>query len=140
MRSWLQIQLQQQLLQIETERLLVLENNENFVLQRYRTGLGELKDLDSARSSSAKTRATLAEYQETLAKNKRSLWALLGQNTAATQFDMLSATPTVIQPLAKLPKQDLAGRPDLKAVASSPSNALFASPVWSLLGQVKRSG
>lgn len=167
MRSWLQIQLQQQLLQIETERLVVLENNENFVLQRYRTGLGELKDLDSARSSSATTRSKLAEYQENLAKNKRSLWVLLGLNTADKQLDMLAVTPTVIQPLAQLPKQDLAGRPDLKAayakitaeqyrtdvaykallpsisltaslkdVASSPSNALFASPVWSLLGQI----
>lgn len=167
MRSWLQIQLQQQLLEIETERLVVLENNESFVLQRYRTGLGELKDLDSARSSSATTRATLAEYQETLAKNKRSLWVLLGQNTQATQLNMLSATPSVIQPLAQLPSQDLAGRPDLKSaynkitaeqyrvnvaykallpsislttslkdVASSPSSALFASPAWSLLGQI----
>ena len=167
MRAWLQIQLQQQLLEIETERLVVLENNENFVLQRYRTGLGELKDLDSARSSSAKTRATLAEYQETLAKNQRELGVLLGKNNAVEQLNMLINTPTVLQPLAQLPEQDLAGRPDLqsayakvsaeqyrvdvaykallpsfnltaslKDVASSPSSALFASPAWSLLGQI----
>lgn len=167
MRSWIQIQLQAQLIDIETKRLAVLESNETFILQRYRNGLGELQDLDNARSSSATTRATLVDYKETQSQNKRDLWVLLGANEARTDIDILSETPHVIQPLAGMPEQDLARRPDLQAayfkieaesyrtdvaykallpsinltaslkdVASSPSSALFASPVWSLLGQI----
>jgi len=164
MRSWLQINLQQQLVIIETSRLAVLENNENFVLTRYRSGLGSLEDLDNARTSSAQTRATLAEQQETLAQNKRSLGLLLGQTTV---IEAGSDFPTVLQPLAALPAQDLARRPDLQAaysaisaaqyrtdvaykallpsislsasltdIANSPSEALLTSPAWSLLGQL----
>lgn len=164
MRSWLQINLQQQLIAIETSRLTVLENNERFILSRYRTGLGALEELDNARRSSAKTRATLAEQQETLAQNQRNLGVLLGQTTAV---QAASEFPTVLQPLAMLPDQDLGRRPDLQAayaainaaqyrtdvaykallpsislsaslsdIASSPSDALLTSPAWSLLGQL----
>ncbi|MCJ8350425.1 TolC family protein [Moritella sp.] len=164
MRSWLQINLQQQLITIETSRLAVLDNNENFVLSRYRSGLGALEELDNARTSSAQTRATLAEQQETLAQNQRNLGLLLGQTTAiAVAHDF----PNVLQPLAGLPAQDLGRRPDLQAayakisaaqyrtdvaykallpsislsasltdIANSPSEALLISPAWSLLGQL----
>ncbi|QFI37047.1 TolC family protein [Moritella marina ATCC 15381] len=164
MRSWLQINLQQQLITIETSRLAVLENNEQFVLSRYRNGLGALEDLDSARTSSAQTRATLAEQQETLAQNQRNLGLLIGQTTA---IQAGSDFPTVLQPLAGLPEQDLGRRPDLQAayaaisaaqyrtdvaykallpsislsasltdIANSPSESLLTSPAWSLLGQL----
>jgi len=164
MRNWLQINLQQQLINIETSRLTVLENNESFILSRYRSGLGALEELDNARTSSAQTRATLAEQQETLAKNQRDLGLLLGQTTgikASSEF------PSVLQPLVRLPEQDLGRRPDLQAayseiraaqyrtdvaykallpsislsasltdIANSPSDALLTSPAWSLLGQL----
>ncbi|QUM76064.1 TolC family protein [Moritella sp. 24] len=164
MRSWLQINLQQQLITIETSRLAVLENNERFILSRYRSGLGALEELDNARTSSAQTRATLVDKQETLAQNQRNLGLLLGQTTA---IEANSEFPTVLQPLASLPDQDLARRPDLQAayaaisaaqyrtdvaykallpsislsasltdIANSPSEALFTSPAWSLLGQL----
>jgi len=164
MRSWLQINLQQQLITIEMSRLAVLEDNENFVLSRYRNGLGALEDLDNAKTSSAKIRATLAEQQETLAQNKRSLGLLLGKNSA---IQAGGDFPTVLQPLTSLPEQDLARRPDLQAayaaisaaqfrtdvaykallpsislsasltdIASSPSEALLTSPAWNLLGQL----
>jgi len=164
MRSWLQINLQQQLITIETSRLAVLENNENFILSRYRSGLGALEELDNARTSSAQTRATLAEQQETLAKNQRNLGLLLGQTTA---IEVGSDFPNVLQALAGLPEQNLGRRPDLQAayaeisaaqyrtdvaykallpsislsasltdIANSPSESLLTSPAWSLLGQL----
>lgn len=43
MRGWLDISLKQQLVDIETQRLVILENNEELVLERYRAGLGSLK-------------------------------------------------------------------------------------------------
>ncbi|WP_339390048.1 TolC family protein, partial [Vibrio neptunius] len=45
MRNWLEISVNQQLLDIELRRLDVLENNEVLVLERYQVGLGSLEDL-----------------------------------------------------------------------------------------------
>lgn len=49
MRGWLDISLKQQLVDIESQRLVILENNEKLVLERYRAGLGSLEDLDNAK-------------------------------------------------------------------------------------------
>ena len=167
MRAWLQISLQKQLVDIEAQRLAGLENNESFILERYRSGLGELEDLDTAKTNSASTRSTLAEYNETLAQNRRSLTLLLGQLGGEQSFKISSEFPQVLAPLASLPNQDLSRRPDLQSAfldieaqefrteaaykallpsislevvlsdaASSPSEALLTSPLWSILGQL----
>ncbi|GLO63962.1 multidrug transporter [Vibrio sp. MACH09] len=169
MRSWLDISLKQQLLDIENQRLSVLTNNENLILERYRSGLDNLSDLDSAKSSSASTSATVADYTEKLANSRRSLELQLGQLSQSEQYliDIEAHFPQVIYPLDLLPEQNLERRPDLRAafynieaeslrtdaaykamlpsislsatladVAESPSEALFSSSVWSLLGKL----
>ncbi|WP_413702422.1 TolC family protein [Psychromonas sp. KJ10-10] len=167
MRAWLQINLQQQLVDIETQRLTLLNSNEDTILERYRSGLGELEELDTAHSTTASTLATLAEYEEQLAQDKRSLVLLIGANKQQVDLNISSEFPEVLLPLASLPEQDLGRRPDLQSayydivaqqyitdvaykallpsislevaltdVASSPTNALFASPLWSILGQL----
>lgn len=123
MRSWLDINLQQQLLNIESKRLAVLENNQGLVLERYHAGLGSLEDLDNANTKSSSTKATIVSYQEQLAQSKRNLTLLLGELsndnlTPNEQQFLLKADakfPDVILPLAGLPKQDLARRPDLQS-------------------------
>ncbi|MEZ8194685.1 TolC family protein [Vibrio cortegadensis] len=118
MRSYLDITLKQQLVDIEVKRLNVLENNQNLILERYRTGLGSLEELDNAKTSSASTNATLADYKEQLAKSERNLSLLLGQlSTDAEQskWDIDHEFPDVLLPLASMPKQDLARRPDLQS-------------------------
>ncbi|MDX2464005.1 MAG: TolC family protein [Porticoccus sp.] len=167
MRSWLEIILQRQLIVIENNRLQLLENNARMIMQRYRNGLGELEDLDNASASVASTRATLASYQQSLNQLQRSLRQLLGYQKNPAELPDNSTFPKVLQPLAVLPEQDLARRPDLQQayyaikaaqyradvaykdllpsislsaalndVGSSASDALFTSPVWSLLGQI----
>lgn len=115
MRAWLQISQQKQLLAIEVKRLIVLENNESTILEKYRSGLGDLEDLDTAKADSAYSRSTQAEYNETLAQNKRSLTLLLGQLGAGQQFNVSAEFPQVLTPLVSLPKQDLSRRPDLQS-------------------------
>ncbi len=116
MRSYLNIIAQQQLLAIEQARLKVLENNESIILQRYRTGLGSLDDLDNARTSSASTRATIVEYENTIATARRALAVLLGrQDQSLPDFPEVTVFPEVQTPLAALPEQDLARRPDLQS-------------------------
>jgi NodT family efflux transporter outer membrane factor (OMF) lipoprotein len=115
MRAWLQINLQQQLVNIENQRLTLLNSNEETILERYRSGLGELEELDTAHSSTASTQATLAEYQEQLAQNKRSLLLLVGLNKQNMDLNINAAFPDVLLPLATLPEQDLGRRPDLQS-------------------------
>ena len=167
-RSYIDVLTQQQLLNIEQSRLTVLENNEAVILKRYSTGLGSLDDLDTARTSSANTRATIAQYENALLTAKRTLAVLLGrQNQSLNELNTQVSFPDVLLPLTTLPKQDLARRPELQAAvyalkatefevdvaykallpsislsaslsdnASTPSQALFTNPLWSLLGQM----
>ncbi len=107
---------QQQLLNIERARLTVFKNNETVILNRYRTGLGSLDDLDTARTSNATIQATLAQYEYNLATARRMLAVLLGrQDQSLTELDQSSSFPDVLLPLANLPKQNLSRRPDLQA-------------------------
>ncbi|MFT6984391.1 MAG: NodT family efflux transporter outer membrane factor (OMF) lipoprotein [Psychromonas sp.] len=115
MRGWLQISLQKQLLDIEVKRLVVLESNESMILEKYRSGLGDLEDLDTAKADSAYSRSTLAEYNETLAQNQRSLTLLLGLLGDEQRFNVSAEFPQVLTPLVSLPKQDLSRRPDLQS-------------------------
>lgn len=114
MRAWLDISLQQQRLAIEQMRLKDLQNSEKLIKQRYRSGLGQLEDLDSAVSSSAATQATIAEYEESLAQSRRALRPLLGKTELSLLPAIPATFPEVIQALANLPEQNLASRPDLQ--------------------------
>ncbi len=115
MRAWLKISFYKQLLEIEGQRLALLESNESMILEKYRSGLGDLDDLDTAKSDSAASRATLAQYSETLAQNKRSLSLLLGLLGEDNAFAIDADFPQVLVPLASIAKQDLARRPDLRS-------------------------
>ena len=165
-KAWLGLVAQRHAVEIETRRHSVLALNERFILQRYRSGLGTLEDLNSARSSAASSQATLEAYREELANRERSLQVLLG-TLADTGVRIPADYPDVIVPLADLPEQTLARRPDLKAAylsieaaqsrtqvaykdllpsinlqmaldsgVSSLNYTLFTAPVWSLLGQL----
>ncbi|WP_041932901.1 TolC family protein [Cycloclasticus zancles] len=116
LREYINILSQQQFLNIERARLTVFENNETVILNRYRTGLGSLDDLDTARTSSATIQATLAQYEYNLATARRTLAVLLGrQDQSLTELDQSFSFPDVLLPLANLPKQNLSRRPDLQA-------------------------
>ncbi len=163
--TWLQLIQQGRLIDIERARLQVLEQNETTIVERYRKGLGELSDLDSARSQSASSRAKLAAYTEDEQVLRRSMAILLGETKYKTSIG--TVFPEVNLPLASMPAQDLGRRPDLqqayldikvadlnsriayKALLPSLSlslslaqngsafrDALFTSPAWSLLNQL----
>ncbi|GGI85592.1 TolC family protein [Shewanella gelidii] len=117
MRGWLEIHVNQQLLDIERRRLDILAQNESLVLERYQAGLGSLEELDNAKSNTAAARATVAQYQENLLQSKRSLTLLTGQwqpQNDTPLIDNESEFPLVLNPLEAVPVQTLAGRPDLQ--------------------------
>lgn len=165
MQGWLRLINLQRSVIIETQRVDLLEKNEQWLVQRYRSGLGDLEDLDSAKSSADSARATLVAAQESLQQQQRALNVLLGRSQGRTVI--ASDYPEVLVPLAELPEQTLQRRPDLKAAflaiqaddfrmkvaykemlpsisleaalsdtGTSPGEALLTNPVWSLLGQL----
>lgn len=165
MSGWLTLINLQHAVSIEQQRVAVLEKNEQLILQRYRAGLDDLEDMDSARSSAASARATLESNREALAQQQRALNVLLGRSSGSTLI--AGNYPDVLLPLAAVPQQTLQRRPDLKAAwfateaadyrtkvaykdmlpsisleaaltdtASSPGQSLLTDPVWSLLGQL----
>ncbi|WOT04852.1 TolC family protein [Shewanella youngdeokensis] len=115
MRGWLAVNVNQQLLDIEQRNLAINIQNETLVLERYQAGLGSLEELDSAKSNTASSRATVAQYEETLAQSKRSLVLLTGQWQSELDMpEVAAAFPNVINPLDTVPVQNMSGRPDLK--------------------------
>lgn len=165
-RTYLNIILQQDLLNIEQQRLTVLENNEQSIVERYQYGLGDLEALDTARTDTLSTRAAIADYQEQIAQAKRALVLLVGVDKLEN-LPTTAVLPEVVEPLSALPEQDLARRPDLQSayyniqskrylvdvaykdllpsitlsaslsdLATTPSQALLTSPVWNLLGSL----
>lgn len=166
MEQWLGLIKDQHTIDIEQQRLENLEKNEKFILQRYRNGIGTLEDLDSARSSTAVSRASLEEYRESLVQRQRTLKTILGR-IGTEDISVADSYPTVLTPLAELPEQTLKERPDLLAayfaieaaelqatvaykdllpsisleaalteVGNSPQAMLLTDPVWALLGQL----
>ena len=165
MQGWLQLINLNRSVAIEKQWVELLEQNEQWILQRYRSGLGDLEDLDSAQSSAASARATLIAVQESLQQQQRAMNLLLGRRQGSTVI--ASDYPQVLAPLTGLPDQTLQRRPDLKAAymairandirtsvaykdmlpsisleaalsdtGTSPGDALLRNPVWSLLGQL----
>lgn len=163
MKTWLELINARNNVTIQKQRMKVLAKNTTLIQERYRNGLGELTDLDSARTSLASAEATLTQYEEELASLKRSMTTLLGRSSPQ-DFDLPADYPAVLLPLADLPHQTLARRPDLKAaylaieasdlrtrvaykeilpsislqatledIAESPSAMLLRDPAWSLL-------
>lgn len=165
MQGWLNLINLQRSITIEKQRVDLLEKNEQWLLQRYRSGLGNLEDLASARSSADSARATLVATQESLQQQQRALNVLLGRSQGRTVI--ADNYPKVLVPLTELPEQTLQRRPDLKAAflaiqaddfrtkvaykemlpsisleaalsdtGTSPGEALLTNPAWSLLGQL----
>lgn len=166
MLAWLELISTQRNLDIEHRRLQTRQKNEQFIIQRYRNGLGTLEDIDDARSSTSSTRADMEALQETDRQQRRALRTLLGK-TRQIVLQPPSEYPLVTLPLADLPEQNLQRRPDLKAaylaiasadaratatyrdllpsislsaalqdIGDSPSSALLNNPIWSLLAQL----
>lgn len=166
MRSWLNLISQQREIDIQQHRVDDLQQNEVFILHRYRSGIGQLEDLDSARTSLASAQANLTLNQEDFQQQRRALKTLVGQ-ISNMELAIPEQFPDVDLAVSGLPAQTLARRPDLKAaylaiesstlnskasykdllpslsieamledIASSPREALFVSPIWSLLGQL----
>lgn len=164
MKSYLNLIAAQQHENVQQQRTVVLENNQNIIIERYRSGLSSLDDLETTRSNYANAMATLIQLQQTLAQDKRSLVVLIGEDIQFDDVTLPSQLPKVIIPLAQMPIETIANRPDITAAllrieaedartsasykemlpsfnisgsyGSDTSLLLFKDPVWALLGNI----
>lgn len=165
MQAYLGLVQSTQLIEIETNRVAVYKTNEQVIINRYRKGLMTLNELDTAKSSTQSSQATLIDYQTQYQQALRNLVLLTG--VSENQLEYRLAFPDVIMPLDKMANQNLGRRPDLqqayqniiasqyqhkvayKALLPSLSltasitnsntklhDALFGSNAWNLLGQL----
>lgn len=166
MKSWLAITTKQRAVDIEKKRLALLEANEQLILKRFKNGLGDLESFDESRTSVSQSKANLAEFEENIAIERRRLQLYLGSHeplkamtTAYYPSVGLFFETLPIQSLQRRPDlkaaylaieaadlntsvayKDMLPSISLSATlnetASSPSAALFGSPIWSLLAQI----
>jgi NodT family efflux transporter outer membrane factor (OMF) lipoprotein len=114
MDAWLGLITTQRTIAIQEKRLATLASNAQFITQRYRNGTGSLDDMTTARTVLASEQANLEYYTESLQQQQRALRTLLGRSQGAP-IAVADTFPKVIAPLADLPAQTLARRPDLQA-------------------------
>ena len=165
MQAYLGLVQSTQLIDIETDRVTAYKTNEQVIINRYRKGLMTLNELDTAKSSTQSSQATLIDYQAQYQQALRNLVLLTG--VSENQLEYRLAFPNVIMPLDKLTNQNLGRRPDLQqayqsiiasqyqhkvaykallpslsltaSITNSNTNlhdALFGSNAWNLLGQL----
>lgn len=166
MKAWLGLTAASNNILIEEQRLATLIKTTKLTANRYGNGLCTLDELDSVRSATAESRATVEEYREEMARQQRALRILLGRSSA-DDISVPDSYTAVALPLVGFPAQSLQRRPDLKAaylaieaatlrtrvaykellpsinlqaaiedIASSPGTALLTDPAWSLLAQL----
>jgi len=164
-KTWLTWVSSREKLFIEQRRLAVQLQNQQIIEQRYRRGLGNLQDLDTAKSQWQQTRANAQALQQTVQENLRNLQQLAGSLSPLQQVPAL--WPEIVFPELKLPAQLIGQRPDLQAAfkriqvadaaskvayksllpsftldlstsltGASAHKALNGDPGWQLLGQL----
>nr|WP_252734013.1 TolC family protein [Pseudoalteromonas sp. C2R02] len=154
-----------QLIEIESQRVLTFKRNEQVIVSRYKKGLKSLNELDTAKSNTQSSEATLIEHKAQYQQSLRNISLLTGlqknQITSQVQF------PKIILPLSEIDADRIGQRPDLQqayqdikysqyqhkvaykallpnislsaSISNSQSNlhdALFGSQAWQLLGQL----
>lgn len=116
-QGWLDIVLRDQMIRVEKQWLRSLEDNEAVIQERYRSGLSgsnALADLETARSNTALTRASLAARQQTQRDAYRQLAQLQGQSAPLVMV-LPEQAPEIANPPAVLPADVVVRRPDLQA-------------------------
>jgi len=165
MQAYLGLVQTSQLIAIESARVSAYQTNEQVIIDRYRKGLIELNELDTAKSSTQSSQATLVDYQAQYQQALRNIVLLTG--VTENSLDYREVYPEVMMPLDKVSAQSLGRRPDLQqayqniiasqyqhkvaykallpslsltgSITNSDANlhdALFGSNAWQLLGQL----
>jgi len=165
MKAYLGLVQYAQLVDIEKMRVDKLKTNEKIIVSRYQKGLIDLKDLDTAKSSTQSSQATLIDYQAQYQQALRQLSLLTGLTSNKLTYQ--NKYPAITLPASDIDLSDIGRRPDLQqayqgiiasqlqhkvaykallpsfsltgSISNTNSNlhdALFGSSAWQLLGRL----
>ena len=165
-KEWLNYVSLKEMAIIEERRLASLNGTLEVIRERYRTGLGNLQDLEAARTDAASTSASLESRLLAIETSNRAIQKLMG-NIDPIHLESPADIPQVNIPMAEIPGTVIGRRPDIQAAYSRiraedlrakvafkellpkfnlnptmslqgrhPSTMLRADPVWNILGQM----
>jgi NodT family efflux transporter outer membrane factor (OMF) lipoprotein len=142
-QAWLEQIATQRSIQISEQRLGALEEIERVLLDRYRNGIGNLDELDTARTRTAVARADLSDLTAERQILLGRLEVLMGRYP---RRELLTGAelPAITPPPMALPATALLRRPDIRAALASVQAAQYRSraaqkarlPSLNLSGQV----
>lgn len=133
MKVWLELVSEQRLLILEEARIKNLETAEAMIRERYRNGIGNLEDLNAARSARATSAADLGRRRDNYQRTQRQLKTLLGDlpgdlsgftdrsdkyeagQLSKADLHIPPQLPQVHMPAPGLPADTVGRRPDLRA-------------------------
>lgn len=167
-QSWIDIAIRTNIIREEQSWINSLEDTETIIAERYQNGITDssaIADLETARASTARIRASLAAREQKQNDAYRHLYALQGRTSVVGKAAW--KVPQIHNPPAQLPANVIANRPDIQAAyqrvlaansdrsvaqkqllpsftlsanlsqsGNSISDRLSASSAWSLLGQL----
>jgi NodT family efflux transporter outer membrane factor (OMF) lipoprotein len=101
-------------IEIETERIEVIQRIETVLMERFKDGIGSLDELSAARSRTEIARADLSARETGLMQSVRKMEVLLGRYPEGA-LHTGTTLPHVASPRAGIPATALLTRPDVRA-------------------------
>ncbi|MFS8182743.1 TolC family protein [Pseudovibrio denitrificans] len=114
MRNWVQLTALEKLANLDRSRISSLRNTEQIISDQFTRGIGELSDLEAARSATANAQSDLADRTVQIDQLKRQMQVAASQ-MPNTHFKTGSLLPNVKLPKGAMPATTLGRRPDLLA-------------------------
>ncbi|KZK77215.1 Cation efflux system protein CusC precursor [Pseudovibrio sp. Ad46] len=114
MRNWVQLTALEKLADLDRSRISSLGNTEEIISDQFTRGIGELSDLEAARSATANAQSDLADRKLQIDQLKRQMQVAASQ-MPNTHFRTGSLLPNVKLPKGAMPATTLGRRPDLLA-------------------------
>lgn len=122
-QAWLRIKANKMNLDVHEKRVKIYHNLETTTLEKYKSGLGHLRDISAARSRTNQARASLTRAREIYLSSVRNLELLLGRYPS-TSIVVGDGLPDVILTNPSIPAQVLANRPDVQAALNRAMSAV----------------
>jgi len=125
-QSWISISGAKETLDIQYERVRLLETIEKIILRRYTEGLGTLDELFTARSRSNVAKADISRLNETYRRNIRSLKLLQGNYPVSNELSEYRLPEIALPPFVS-PMEVLLRRPDIQAALANVESEKLAA-------------
>lgn len=121
-QAWIEQVAIRRSLAVERERVAVLQRIEDFLIERYRNGVGNIDELSTARSRTEIAKADLSDRTSAWRRSIRRLEILLGHYPGGN-LEAGEDLPSVLFPPVDIPARVLLNRPDIRAALARAESA-----------------